>query len=570
MILLSTALAANLILDLSLDEDDGGLTPEVGDLQWEFGEPSTGPQSAFTGTNVWATRLDAPYLNDADGRLLLPSEDLTSLTSPQLAFWHWSDIHGSDVARIEVLDGSTWTLIEPVYDYPTGDGFTGSSDGWQFVVVDLQGVSNLDQVRLRLIADESVQDAGWYIDAIQVWDGDVAEPQLDDLDLLDDTDDLDGPYLVSVAAEDDVALVQVQLVVSLDGGSDSLVEMSMDGDRWVGEVPGQAPDTQVSYAVVATDGANSARLPLVGYEGFRVRLPAPTGLVGPEGRVVDVVAGLDWTPPESDHTVLEYRIWRDEDVVEVVDTPPAEVELLGDDRFSVSAVFDAGEGDRSKTLVLNSSRPRVTAVEPPEFWQGESVRLEVEGSYLLLVQGDVEASLGPGVTVTAIEVLDVDRCEVLVEVAETAEVGQRELVLTTGNLEVIADVQVLLSDGSDRPALLDVLPAELTQGESGTLRIRASQPLNELPLVDLGDEVVVERVRMSGDDTVLVDVVVGPSAPVGWRPVEVDDGRRLLSGVEFEVVAYAPEVTTCGPGVPSGGLVLLLLAVSRRSGPRAA
>jgi hypothetical protein len=324
----------------------------------------------------------------------------------------------------------------------------------------------------------------------------------------------------------------------------------------------------VSYAVVASDGANSARLPVVGYEGFRVRLPAPTGLVGPEGRVVDVLAELDWTPPESDHTVLEYRIWRDEDVVEVVDEPPAEVELFGDDRFSVSAVFDVGEGDRSNILVMDSARPRVTSVEPAEFWQGESVRLEVEGSYLLLVQGDVQASLGQGVTVVGVEVLDVDRCEIEVEVAETAAVGPRELVLTTRDLDVIADVEVALSDGSARPALLDVQPSELTQGESGTLRIRASQPLNELPLVDLGDEVVVERVRMSGDDTVLVDVVVGPSAPVGWRPVEVDDGRRLLSGVEFEVVAYAPEVTTCGPALPGGGLLLLLLAVSRRSGPR--
>ena len=65
MIWVGAALGASLALTLDLDEDDGGLSPESGNLQWEYGEPSTGPGEGFTGTNVWATRLDGPYLNDA-------------------------------------------------------------------------------------------------------------------------------------------------------------------------------------------------------------------------------------------------------------------------------------------------------------------------------------------------------------------------------------------------------------------------------------------------------------------------------------------------------------------------
>ena len=563
MIWVGAALGASLALTLDLDEDDGGLTPEPGNLQWEYGEPSTGPGEGFTGTNVWATRLDGPYLNDAEGALVLPAADLSGLTAPQLTFWMWSDIHVSDVGRVEVLDGG-WTLIEPVYGYPSAEGFSGRSDGWQFAVFDLTGVDDLSQVRLRFVADPALQDEGWYIDDIQVWDGDIAEPQVQDLDQLEDTEDLDGPYTVSVLVEDDSALDSVDLLVSFDGGAEEPRPMVLEGGRWVADIEGQDPDTRVSYAVLATDvGGNTTREPEVAYESFRVRLPAPTELTGPEGRVIDVRAQLDWSPPDSIHTVLEYRIWRDEEVVDVVDAPPAEVDLYGDDRFSVSAVFDVGEGDRSKVLVLDSARPQVLDVDPQQMYQGESLRLTVEGAYLLLVDGDVTADLGEGVTVGDIEVLDVDRCTMEIEIAETAPVGDRVLRLSTNGVEV-ADASILVMDGQDRPALVDIEPDRMTQGESALLRIRSSVPLADVPLVDLGEGIVVEKVTLSDDTTVLVDVVAGYQT-VGWRSVELDDGQRVLSGVEFEVEPWAPPVETCGH-VPASGAVLVLvgLAVSRR------
>ncbi len=571
MLLLGLAAAATLVLELDLEADDGGLQPSSGDLQWQWGVPSTGPQGGFVGTRAWGTRLGEPYLNDAEGSLQLPAHDLSGLAAPSLSFWHWTEIDPTDQGTVEFLVDGSWQRAEPVYGYPLAQGYSGSTEGWELVVVDLSGLDDLSEVSLSFVADPSVQAAGWFVDEFQLWDGDVAPPRVSDLDLMPDTEDLDGPYLVSVRADDDVGLVSVDLLMLVDGIEVSL-PASFDGDRWVAELPGQPPDTLVEYAVVAMDGANQTRLPAQGYESFRVRLPAPTGLSGPQGRVVDVQVELDWQAPDSAHVVQGYRVWREEELVGEVSSPPTVVEVLGDDVFEVSALYDVGEGDRSEPLVLDSARPRIDAIEPESVWQGESLTLEIEGSYLLLVEGDVDLDLGPGIDIRSIEVVDVDRCRVQLEVEEGAAIGPRDLLLSSGGVQISGDAELWVQDGSDRPALISLEPDSLTQGESGTLRLRASEPFEDLPLVELGEGVVVERVVESTDDTVLIDVVIGPTAPIGWRPVEADDGRRLLGGVEFRVRAYAPPVETCGHtgGSPSWLLLGLLSLLWRRSGTRAA
>ena len=564
MLLLSTVLAATLVAEMNLENDDGGFVPSAGDLQWEWGIPTTGPNSALVGTRVWATRLGEPYLNDAEGSIQLPAVDLVSLSAPSLSFWHWTDIDSSDSAVIEVQVGGVWETVDPVYGYPSSEGYSGATEGWEFVVVDLVGVGSLEQVRLTFRADASLQAAGWYVDEVQLWDGDVAPPRVSDLDLLEDTEDLDGPYAVSALVQDDVGLVQVALLVSIDGGAEETMAMSVDDGRWITEIDGQPPDTTVEYAVLASDGTSSTRLPEAGYESFRVRLPAPTDLSGPEGRVVALSVELDWFAPDSIHFVESYRVWSDEELVVTVSEPPATVPIQGDDRFQVSAVYDVGEGDLSEVLEMDSSSPAIHSVEPSELWQGERVTIGIEGSYLLLVDGEVSADLGEDIEVMSVEVTHVDRCELEVQVADDATVGDHAIVLISGDLHIPSELTLQVLDGDDRPKLIEVDPDSLVQGESATLRLRASEPFYELPLVSLGDGVVVEEITESADDTVLVYVVVSPIAPIGWRAVEADDGSRLLTGVDFRVKPYAPPVETCSHAPGAAGLLALFILLARR------
>ena len=56
---------------------------------WQWGAPTSGPGSAYSGTNCWATVLDGDYEPSIDWTLTMPSEDFSGVASPKLGFYHW-------------------------------------------------------------------------------------------------------------------------------------------------------------------------------------------------------------------------------------------------------------------------------------------------------------------------------------------------------------------------------------------------------------------------------------------------------------------------------------------------
>lgn len=567
--LLSTALAATRVVLWEFEEDDGGFAPLEDDLQWEWGSFSSeyGPMGGGTGLHGWATHLGAPYYNDAPGALGLPSIDLSPYPRPMLTFLHWYDIASGDYAQLALPDGAGgWLALEPVYDYPTTLGWSGRSEGWVRVYVDLSGVSDTAELGFYLFADATVQRPGWYIDEVALYDGDIAPPHLSDLDALPDTEDVDGPYEISVVAADNAPLVSVELHYRVDGGPTVVLAMNPGvGDHYTASIPGvHAAQADVEYRVRATDGENEAWLPALTWESFRVRLPAPGNLRGPEGRVVNTAATLEWDPPDTTNEVLGYRVYRGDLAVANADALSAEVPLAGGglDTFTVRGVYSAGEGDPSDPLSLDVALPEVLYLGPVQAWQGDSVRLELLGRYMLLRQGTLSAELGAGVNVDSIEVISVDEALLSVVIDDDAPLGVRDVVLTSGDVVVRVDDAFEVLDGAGRPRLLDISPAQLRQGDSATLSLTDSADFAELPLVDLGEGIVVEGVRFADSSTLLVDVVVGPTAPLGDRAVRVDDGRRIHEGVSFTVRDYVPPPTGRCESAPAGGWALTLLALA--------
>ena len=563
MIWLGVALAAP-IDSWSLEQDDGGLTPQAGDLQWEWGAPTVGPMSGATGTQAWGTRLDGPYLNDATGRLQLPQRSLSGIVEPMLVFAHWSDISEGDAAWIEVFVDGSWVVLDPPYGYPSSDGFSGSTLGWETAFFDLGDVDDLSEVRLVFEADASVQGAGWFIDDLELWDGDVVPPRIAIVAVPVDTEDLDGPYEVEAVVDDDHQVVEANIVwlTDADGGSEPLVD---GGASWTGGIPGLPADTEVTWWIEASDGLNTAATDAA---TFRVRLPAPTDLSGPAGRVVDVAADLEWSAPESSHAVEAYVIERDGVQVDEVTDTHATVDVLGDgaDVFAVRARFDVGVGDASDAVELDVLAPSIEGLEPDAGYQGDALTVRVTGDYLLLAQDDVDAGLGEGVEVLDVQVVDVDRAELSVLVADDAEQGPRDLLLRSGDLVLSLQDAFEVLDGAGRPALTAIEPDALRQGDVETVVIEATELASDDVLVDLGDGVLIEEVRVDGA-TLEIDVVVDPNAPIGTHLVTVDDGLRVLEGVDLRVRDALPPPETCSTvgGVPVvGGLVLVLFGLVRR------
>jgi hypothetical protein len=172
------------IYSQDFDESDGGF---AGTGDWEWGTPTSGPQSSHSLPNLWATILDTNYSPYSDSRLETPELIMPyGLANPMLSFWHWYDIEsdydGGNV-KISVNRGS-WEIVDPAVPYPEAHAASsnagipgercysgGSHRFWEQVHFDLTSYVAPDdsfQVRFHFGSDVSVQSLGWYIDDVVV------------------------------------------------------------------------------------------------------------------------------------------------------------------------------------------------------------------------------------------------------------------------------------------------------------------------------------------------------------------------------------------------------------------
>lgn len=534
------ALASTLVVGWDLEQDDGDFTPGGDLLQWKWGRVLAGPGSGYDGENAWGIGLGGPYLNDAVEYLEIPVPDLSGVAAPSLRFLHWYALGAGDTAAVQVDAGGGWTTADPVYGYPDHVAWSGNSGGWVPVTVSLDGLGSVVRVRLVFSADTSGVGTGWFVDQVGLWDGDVTAPRVAALDQLADTEDLDGPYVVTADVDDDSGVAAVDLHWSVDGAEGSATMANQGGGTYAAAIPGQPPDTVVEYWVVATDGANEARAPVSSTLDFRVYLPAPTGLTGPSGRVVATTAMLSWTAPVSMHPVLGYEIFAGDQSVAASAGTTAEVPLDGvDDTFTVCALYAEGLGDPSEPLTLDAVLPAVVALSPAEAFAGDHLRVELRGEYLLLVDGEVEVDLGAGVSVSGVVVRDVDRLVAELEVHADAEPGPRALTVRSAAGEVSLDDAFTVRAASERPQLVALEPSRVTQGDEGEMVISVLGDVGDEVVVDLGRDIVVQSATREGD-LVVVSYAVSPGAALGQRSVVVDDGTRVLTGLSLEVEDWSP------------------------------
>jgi len=157
----------------------------VGEGVWEWGQPSSGPGSAYDGTNVWATLLAGQYPNNADDglvtRFYIIEDNIASMS-----YYQWYDMEsGWDGGNVSISTdgGMTWELITPNGGYPDPDvvgldndpGFSGNSD-WTQVVFDISNYTGqIVKFRYRFGSDGSITRDGWYLDAFVVNGGILIE-----------------------------------------------------------------------------------------------------------------------------------------------------------------------------------------------------------------------------------------------------------------------------------------------------------------------------------------------------------------------------------------------------------
>ncbi|MEO0072093.1 MAG: kelch repeat-containing protein [candidate division WOR-3 bacterium] len=164
------------------ETSDGGFIPDPAAGGWEWGVPTSGPGSAYSGQKLWATVLGGNYVNNADWKLTTPTFT-ASVNNPVLKFWHWYYIEtnwdGGNV-KLSTDGGATWNVISPVGGYngvantanvaiPGESCYTGSMQSWNEAVFNLPvNAGQQFSLRWHFGSDASVVYAGWYVDDVML------------------------------------------------------------------------------------------------------------------------------------------------------------------------------------------------------------------------------------------------------------------------------------------------------------------------------------------------------------------------------------------------------------------
>ena len=570
---------ASPILEIDFSADDGGLNSQNG-LQWEWGLIHVGP-AGFTGP-AWATRTDGDYLNDAVDTLGLPPLDLSEVERPVLIIEHWYDIDESgpgDLGWVEVRGPAEASRLNPIHGYPSDQGYSGTSSGFRTDYFDLSGISDAADVQIVFEADEAVARSGWVISTLRIDDGDPVPPVIQEVSELPDTQDLNGPYIVHAVVSDDLSEPEAQVHWQQGTANPASAAMThLGANLYRGEIPAMPVGSRIRWWIGATDGQNFTTWPTEGKARFDVFLAAPTDLSAPDaradGRVSGLEVALEWTAPDSPHPLVHTVVFRDQVRIGTALGTTTTVPINASQHtLTVAGVFDTPlgqiRGDDAASIDISVALPLSAPLQPSHGYQGDTLRLDVTGVNLLMSQDAVALTLGGGVSVTSLEVVDADRAIATVEIAADAAIQVSDAHILAGSSAIPIPDGFEIRDGTQRPQLVEISPRSIKQGSQATITLESNAPLHDTPVVDLGDGVVALSTEVDGH-TLLIDVATTADAPIGDRMVTVDDGLRILDGVTLEVRDARPppgRVCATSQGQPThlwAPILAALLGLRRR------
>jgi PKD repeat protein len=98
-----------------MEHGENGWTHGGAGDEWELGIPLMGALQTHSGINCWGTNLNGYYENLCDQRLVSPSIDLSSVTTANLSFYHWSyteEDHDYCYVELSIDGGQSWHTLQ--------------------------------------------------------------------------------------------------------------------------------------------------------------------------------------------------------------------------------------------------------------------------------------------------------------------------------------------------------------------------------------------------------------------------------------------------------------------------
>ncbi len=163
-------------------------TVSPGSVLWQVGIPTmTTINHAYSGNNVWATRLNGVYFGNRSEYILSKKFSFLMLNNVQIGFYHWLEGDcGEDGGYLEysINNGTTWSVIGQINDTTGynwyngvsniigGDAWIYDTDGWVSSFCDFSKTLPLStpiQFRLYFKSNATTSNDGWAIDDFGIY-----------------------------------------------------------------------------------------------------------------------------------------------------------------------------------------------------------------------------------------------------------------------------------------------------------------------------------------------------------------------------------------------------------------
>ncbi len=302
---------------LLLDFEEG---PEGFSLggSWEWGEVSSGPGSAHSGTAALGTNLDGAY--PTQDWSVLQSSDWVVLDHayPALSLAYFMDSHtNEDGGNLEWKpSGGDWQLLEPrsgysgiLYSSQPQSGQPGWSGGmfdWQSLSVLLPGsLQPGDRLQLRFNFFSGFMQPldGWYLDDFQLL-GLAPLPVMHHLPQADSEDTGQEQIPLELQLESLLELNSLILVYRLDEGPETSLPLAAGETpgSWQGAIPGPFSEgTVVDYRVEGLFSGNVEVLePAEGWHRFRLGADSEAPVAAFLQAPVDLIGASGWITVEAE------------------------------------------------------------------------------------------------------------------------------------------------------------------------------------------------------------------------------------------------------------------------------
>ena len=203
------------------------------------------------------------------------------------------------------------------------------------------------------------------------------------------------------------------------------------------------------------------------------------------------------------------------------------------------------------TFQVTPGVPTLNGVSPVSAQQGTTLTLHIISQFTHFVQGTTTATLGQGITLNSLAILDATTADANVTIDPIAYTGSRTTTMTTGT-EIVSGTFFSVTPS---PAIISgISPSVANQGQNKIVTITGQgthwvQGLTQFSMGGAGYDVTVNGFVVTSPTSAFADITFSPTASLGARGIYMSTGGEVLSdNGAFLVTGGIPSITYLSPG----------------------